>query len=140
MDPFVLSRNAFHIYCSEYTTTNSSSPLINNNNNKLNININHTEKTNHKNEDYQQAIDTLNQRYKYFLQTLDRLRISFEQTTKHHNINSISNRETDTYTLSSTRSKQSNKKRLYKSRMPKVCITVSCAEHRTQQQPNIKIR
>jgi hypothetical protein len=128
MDPFVLSRNAFQIYCSEYTTT----PLISNNN--------HTEKTN---EDYHKAIDTLNQRYKYFLQTLDRLRISFDQTTKHHNINSISNREPDTFTLLSTGSKRSNKKRLYKSskqRMPKVCITVSCGEHRTQQQPNVRIK
>jgi len=124
MDPFVLSRNAFHIYCSEYVNTNSSS--VNNNN--------QSRKTN-----YESAVRTLNQRYEYFLQTLDRLTTSFEQTTKNHNINSISNSEKDTLTISSM---TSNKKHLYKSnkrRMPKVYITVSCSEHRTQQQPNIKI-
>jgi hypothetical protein len=131
MDPFVLSRNAFHIYCSEYVN--------NNNNNQSIIDINSSRKVNHNDLNYESVVHTLNQRYEYFLKTLDRLRTSFEQTTKNHNINSISNSEKDTLTISST---TSNKKHLYKSnkrRMPKVYITVSCSEHRTQQQPNIKI-
>jgi len=127
MDPFVLSRNAFHIYCSEYVNTNSSS--VNNNN--------QSRKTN-----YESAVRTLNQRYEYFLETLDRLRTSFEQTTKNHNINSIRNSEKDTLKISSVTSKRNHKKHLYKSnkrQMPKVYINVSCSEHLTQQQPNIKI-
>jgi hypothetical protein len=115
MDPFVLSRNVFHSYCSEYQS---------------------------KNLDHETAIRTINQRYEYFLQTLDRLRISFEETTRNRNINSISNSAKDTLTLPSPTKKRSNKKYIQKSnkqRMPKIMITVSCAEHRTKQQPNIKI-
>jgi hypothetical protein len=131
MDPFVLSRNAFHTYCSEYVNTTT-----NYNNNQSIIDINHNDLN------YEKAVCTLNQRYEYFLQTLDRLQTSFEQTIKNQNINSISNSEKDTLTVSSATSKRSNKKHLSKSskqRMPKIFITVSCTEHLTQQQPNIKI-
>lgn len=103
MDPFVLSRNAFHNYCSEYQSI-----------------------------DHQTAIRIINQRYEYFLQTLDRL---FEQTTQNHNINSISNSAKDTLTLPSPTKKRSNKihaEKSNKQRMPKIRITVSCAEHRTK--------
>lgn len=125
MDPFVLSRNAFHTYCYEY---------VNNNNNQSLIDINHNDLN------YEKVVRTVNQRYEYFLQTLDRLRTSVEQTIQNQNINSISNSEKDTLTISSISSKRSNKKRLSKSnkrQMPKVFINVRCQEHLIQQQPNI---
>jgi hypothetical protein len=130
MDPFILSRNAFHIYCSEYVNTNSSTTTTTNQS---------IIQSDHSDLNHEKAVCILNQRYEYFLQTLDRLRTSFEQTTKNHNINSISNSEKDTLTLSVA---TSNKKHLNKSnkrRMPKIFITVSCTEHLTQQQPNIKM-
>ncbi|CAF0750210.1 unnamed protein product [Adineta steineri] len=149
MNPFVLSRNIFNNYCSEYTNLNSSTSLTNNNNynDPLTRVINYpskypVQKTYCRNENYNKAVDILNQRYEYFLKTLDRLQISLKQSTENHNINSISNRNLDTLTVSSISSKRSNKKHLYKMskrRMPKVLITVSCAEHRTHQQPNIKM-
>jgi hypothetical protein len=107
MDPFVLSRNAFHIYCSEYINTNSSDVITNQSERR----------------DYEKAVRTLNQRYEYFLHTLDRLQAS----TENHNMNSITSK------LSSPTRKRKNKRR-----MPKVFITVSCTEHQTKQQPNIK--
>ena len=103
MDPFVLSRNAFNLYCSEYINANSSDRI-----------------------NYERAIRSLNQRYEYFLQTLDRLQTS----TRDYNMNSISSK------LSSVRSKR-KKKKLNEKRMPKIYITVSCSEHQTKQQPNI---
>ncbi|CAF0966694.1 unnamed protein product [Rotaria sp. Silwood1] len=150
MDPFVLSRNAFNIYCSEYANTNSSATVTNNNNNQPKIDTNHSsicqpEKVNQNNFYYEKAIHQLNHRYEYFLQTLDRLQISFGQIAntishKNHNINSLSNRERKTSISSFVTNKRNNKKHLYQSvkrRMPKVYITVSCAEHFTQQQPNV---
>jgi hypothetical protein len=131
MDPFVLSRNAFHIYCSEYATYNSSTAINNNQS------INSSDQI-----DYRKAVCILNQRYEYFLQTLERLRTSFEQTTRNQNINSIRNREKDSLTVASITSKQSHRKHSHKSnkpRMPKIFLTVSCNEHQTQKQPNIKM-
>ena len=125
MDPFVLARNAFHIYCSEYITTNSSTPMNNNHNY------------------YENAVRRINQRYEYFFERLNRLQTSVEHTVYNQNINSISNnRKKDTLTISSNTSKRSHRKHLdktYKQRMPKILITVSCREHLTQQQPNVKI-
>jgi hypothetical protein len=147
MDPFVLSRNAFKIYCSDYVNTNTSFHLTDDYN-QSSIDMNNSseysqrKENNNNNLRHEEAIRTLNQRYEYFLQTLDQLRISFERTTKDYNINSISNSERETSTVSSVRTKRSNKSHLYKRskrRMPKISITVSCAEHLTQQQPNIKM-
>ncbi|CAF1349021.1 unnamed protein product [Rotaria sordida] len=153
MDPFILSRNAFNIYCSEYANTNSSTNATNNNNNQSTIDTNHSsiyqsEKVNQNNLYYKKAIHTLNQRYEYFLQTLNRLQISFGQIAdtishKNHNINSLSNSKKKTSISSFITNKRNNKKKYLhqpiKKRMPKIYITVSCAEHFTQQQPNIKM-
>ncbi|CAF2901070.1 unnamed protein product [Rotaria sp. Silwood2] len=153
MDPFVLSRNAFNVYCSEYANTNSSTTVTNNNNNNQStIDANHLsvyqpEKVNQNNLYYEKAIHTLNQRYEYFLQTLDRLQISFGQIANiishnNRNINSLTNNDRETSKSSFSTNKRNNKKHLHQSikhRMPKLYITVSCAEHRTQQQPSLKI-
>ena len=148
MDPFVLSRNAFNIYCSQYAQANSSVAWLNNNNHPANTNIEYPpERSNinliHPNDDYQKTVDRLNQRYEHFLQTLDRLRMSVEHSAKDQNVNSVSKREFDTLTRSSTASRRSDRKRMSKAgrrRMPRVHIAVSCAEHQTRQQPNVTVR
>ena len=101
MGPFVLSRNAFHLYCSEYL---------------------HQPREN--------LLRTINQRYEHFLQTLDRL-----QAMTNRNVNST---DKDTLTVPSPRYKKTKKKHFHQ-RMPKVLITVSCAEHLTKQRPNIQL-
>jgi hypothetical protein len=105
MDPFVLSRNAFQNYCSEYQSKNIPHQTA--------------------------AIQILNQRYEYFLQTLDRLRILLEHN---RNINSMSNSAKDKLTVPSLTKKRSKKNKSTKQKMPRISIKVSCAEHRTKQQ------
>ena len=139
MDPFVLSRNAFNIYCSEYVNSVTTVPTNNNNNNQSLIDINSSGKENRSILYHDRAVRMLNQRYEYFLQTLDQLQ---KQTHISHNTNSISNSEKDGSILSSVTSRRKKRKylqKLNKRRMPKINITVSCTEHRTQQQPNIKM-
>ena len=156
MDPFVLSRNAFNTYCLEHINNHASNVILkntntnsnnnNNNNNPSTINISQSsiyasDKLNYNREYYERTIRTLNQRYEYFLQTLEQLQISFGQLVsaishKNHNINSISNSKREIYLPSFVTNKQNNKKHLHRSikrRMPKVYVTVSCGEHLTQQ-------
>lgn len=117
MDPFILSRTAFHRYCSEYVNQD----LLNSNSVQPRI----------------IALETLNKRYEYFLQTLDRLQNSVAQTMTHRNLNAMETNKKDVLEVPSP----TRKKRLHQSgkrRMPKVLITVSCAEHLTKQQPNIR--
>ncbi|CAF2056530.1 unnamed protein product [Rotaria magnacalcarata] len=145
MDPFVLSRNAFKIYCSEYATNNLTT-IATHYNNLSAMNVNYSsmypsEKINPNNLHYEKAIDTLNQRYEYFLHTLDRLRLSFGHMndTISNNINSISRSQKENSISSIANKRRNHKKHLHRSikpRLPKMFITVSCAEHLTQQQPN----
>ena len=121
MDPFVLSRNAFHHYCSEYL--NQHFPISNSD------------------QPRKITLETLNKRYEYFLQTLDRLQTSVAQTMQHRNLNAMEKSEKDTLAVPSPTRKKSRKKHFHQSdkrRMPKVLITVSCAEHLTRQRPNIR--
>ena len=115
MDPFVLSRNAFHLYCSEYLNYPSNQPR-------------------------EIALQTINQRYENFLQTLDRLQTSVVHTMTNRNLNSSNRTEKDTLTVPSPIRKKTKKKhgqQSRKQRMPKVFITISCAEHLTRQRPTV---
>ncbi|CAF3337391.1 unnamed protein product [Rotaria socialis] len=148
MDPFVLSRNAFKIYCSEYANNNLTiATNLYNNQSARNMNyssVHASEKINPDNLHYEKAIDTLNQRYEYFLHTLDRLRLSFGHMndTINNKINSISGSQRENSMSSIVNKRRNHKKHLRRSikpRLPKMFITVSCAEHLTQQQPNFKM-
>lgn len=156
MNPFVLSRNAYKLYCSEYVDSLVPTTVTNNNNNNSNqsvTDINHsskysTERLNHSKLSYDKALNTLNRRYEYFLQTLNRLQQSFGQITnaiarENRNINSVSNGEGQISTSSfMIHKKKKKKKYLHRSiprRMPKVLVKVSCGKHYTQQHPNVKL-
>ena len=122
MDPFVLSRNAFHLYCSEH--------------------LNHSFSTSNSNPPREIAVRRINQRYEDFLQTLDQLQTSVAQTMTHRNVNAAGESEKNTLTVPPPVRKRSKKKHSHssrKQRMPKVLITVSCAEHLTKQRPNIRL-
>ncbi|CAF0995253.1 unnamed protein product [Adineta ricciae] len=100
MDPFVLSRNAFNMYCSRYVQHGQ-----NNSSNQSSLNISCLERTTaHRNQEHRKAIDRLNQRYEYFLQTLDRLKMSVECTAQNYNVNSSNRQHMNTLTLSSNAS------------------------------------
>jgi hypothetical protein len=104
MDPFILSRNVFQKYCSEYRSNNDR---------------------------HQTAIQILNQRYEYFLATLNRLQqISLEHN---RNINSTNHSAKDTLVIPLP-TKNRSKKKFKKENMPRISIIVSCAEHRIKQQ------
>lgn len=56
MDPFVLSRNAFHRYCSEYTEQSRSSNI------------------------HQRVLENFNDRYQNFLHALNRFQMSVDNS------------------------------------------------------------
>ena len=66
--------------------------------------------------EHQRAIESVNERYEHFLRTLERL-----QTSVQHVENN-----------SSVKFRQKKKRR-----MPKVFLTVSCAQHLTEKKPRL---